>query len=54
MVDSLKERLLPKSMSESIYSVKPTARSAIGVMHSHIKQSEIAPQYMPVQEAKTA
>ena len=54
MVDSLKERLLPKSMSESIYSANPTTRSALGALPSWRRQSDKTPQYVPVLEAQTA
>ena len=53
MVDSLKERLLPKSMSESIYSVDGTTRSGKVVLPSWNKQQKAQPVYVPIPEAKT-
>ena len=47
MVDSLKERLLPKSMSESIYSVDATARTGMGVPPSVRRSVKAAPVYEP-------
>ena len=53
MVDSLKERLLPKSMSESIYSVDATTRSGKGVPPSWSRQQKAQPVYEPIPEAKS-
>ena len=47
MVDSLKERLLPKSMSESIYSIDATARSGMGIPPSVKRSVKAVPVYEP-------
>ena len=53
MVDSLKERLLPKSMSESIYSANATTRSGKGGPQSWSRQQKAQPVYEPIPEAKS-